>query len=55
MKDGYSFDRDAAGARASYQAMYDAYGRVFARMGLKFRQWRLTPARSAARQVTSFR
>ncbi|MBC8118217.1 MAG: proline--tRNA ligase, partial [Burkholderiaceae bacterium] len=37
MKDGYSFDRDAAGARASYQAMYDAYGRVFARMGLKFR------------------
>ena len=37
MKDGYSFDRDAAGARASYQAMYDAYSRVFARMGLKFR------------------
>ncbi len=37
MKDGYSFDRDEAGARTSYQAMYDAYGRIFTRMGLKFR------------------
>jgi len=37
MKDAYSFDRDEAGARASYQAMYDAYARIFARMGLKFR------------------
>lgn len=37
MKDAYSFDRDDAGARASYQAMYDAYVRIFERMGLKFR------------------
>jgi prolyl-tRNA synthetase len=37
MKDAYSFDRDEAGARASYQAMYDAYARIFARMRLKFR------------------
>ena len=37
MKDAYSFDRDEAGARASYQAMYDAYARIFARMGLNFR------------------
>jgi prolyl-tRNA synthetase len=37
MKDAYSFDRDEAGARASYQAMYDAYGRIFERMGLQFR------------------
>lgn len=37
MKDAYSFDRDEAGARASYQAMYDAYARIFARMGLRFR------------------
>ena len=37
MKDAYSFDRDEAGARESYQAMYDAYARIFARMGLKFR------------------
>ncbi len=37
MKDAYSFDRDEAGARTSYQAMYDAYGRIFSRMGLKFR------------------
>jgi prolyl-tRNA synthetase len=37
MKDAYSFDRDEASARASYQAMYDAYARIFARMGLRFR------------------
>ena len=37
MKDAYSFDRDEAGMRASYQAMYDAYVRIFERMGLTFR------------------
>jgi prolyl-tRNA synthetase len=37
MKDAYSFDKDDAGAMASYRAMYDAYARIFARMGLKFR------------------
>src|SRR5215510_1837574 len=37
MKDAYSFDRDEAGARVSYQKMYDAYCRVFARCGLRFR------------------
>ena len=37
MKDAYSFDRDEAGARLSYQKMYDAYCRIFTRCGLKFR------------------
>jgi prolyl-tRNA synthetase len=37
MKDAYSFDRDEAAAMASYRAMYDAYGRIFSRMGLSFR------------------
>ena len=37
MKDAYSFDKDEAGARASYQKMYDAYHRVFSRCGLNFR------------------
>jgi prolyl-tRNA synthetase len=37
MKDAYSFDRDAEGARKSYDAMYDAYIRVFNRLGLTFR------------------
>jgi prolyl-tRNA synthetase len=37
MKDAYSFDRDAQGARKSYDAMYDAYVRVFSRLGLTFR------------------
>jgi prolyl-tRNA synthetase len=37
MKDAYSFDRDEAGAMASYRAMYDAYARIFTRMGLSFR------------------
>lgn len=34
MKDAYSFDLDAAGARRSYNKMYVAYLRTFARMGL---------------------
>ena len=37
MKDAYSFDKDEAGARVSYQKMYDAYQRVFSRCGLNFR------------------
>ena len=37
MKDAYSFDRDVAGASKSYDRMYDAYVRIFERMGLKFR------------------
>ncbi len=37
MKDAYSFDRDDTAAMRSYQAMYDAYGRIFTRMGLTFR------------------
>jgi prolyl-tRNA synthetase len=37
MKDAYSFDRDEASCMKSYQSMYDAYGRIFTRMGLTFR------------------
>jgi len=37
MKDAYSFDRDEASGMRSYQAMYDAYARIFQRMGLSFR------------------
>ena len=37
MKDAYSFDRDLDGAARSYDAMFDAYQRIFARMGLNFR------------------
>jgi prolyl-tRNA synthetase len=37
MKDAYSFDRDDAGGMTSYRAMYDAYERIFRRMGLRFR------------------
>jgi len=37
MKDAYSFDRDEVGAMTSYRAMYDAYARIFQRMGLTFR------------------
>ncbi len=35
MKDAYSFDLDYAGAQRSYQQMFVAYLRTFARMGLK--------------------
>lgn len=37
MKDAYSFDLDDAGAKLSYQKMYDAYSRIFTRCGLTFR------------------
>ena len=37
MKDAYSFDVDEAGANRSYEAMYEAYDRIFQRCGLKFR------------------
>ncbi|MFK2879144.1 proline--tRNA ligase [Rhodanobacter hydrolyticus] len=35
MKDAYSFDLDEAAARRSYQRMFVAYLRMFARMGLR--------------------
>ncbi len=35
MKDSYSFDLDQAGARRSYNKMFVAYMRTFARLGLK--------------------
>lgn len=37
MKDAYSFDVDEAGALKSYDAMYEAYRRIFRRCGLDFR------------------
>ena len=37
MKDAYSFDRSREAALASYQGMYEAYSRIFTRMGLSFR------------------
>jgi prolyl-tRNA synthetase len=37
MKDAYSFDRDAAGAARSYDAMFAAYRRIFDRFGLAYR------------------
>ncbi len=38
MKDAYSFDADEAGAEASYQAMRQAYTRIFDRTGLTYRR-----------------
>src|SRR6187397_416257 len=35
MKDGYSFDRDEDGVRASFEANREAYKKVFARCGLE--------------------
>jgi prolyl-tRNA synthetase len=37
MKDAYSFDADEEGAAESYGKMYEAYCRIFRRMGLDFR------------------
>ncbi len=37
MKDAYSFDKDQASAKASYQVMADAYRQIFDRFGLRYR------------------
>ncbi|WP_298923865.1 proline--tRNA ligase [uncultured Ramlibacter sp.] len=37
MKDAYSFDRDVAAAKASYQVMAGAYRAIFDRFGLRYR------------------
>ena len=37
MKDAYSFDINEDGMRQSYQTMYDAYCRIFDRIGLDYR------------------
>lgn len=37
MKDAYSFDVDKEGLTKSYQVMYDAYVKIFERLGLEFR------------------
>ncbi len=37
MKDAYSFDADEEGAELSYARMFEAYKRIFARCGLRFR------------------
>jgi len=37
MKDAYSFDLDQTGVDVAYEKMYQAYRRIFARCGLKFR------------------
>ena len=55
MKDAYSFDVDKAAMLRTYQAMYDAYARIFARLGLKFRAVAADTGRSAAAPRTSSR
>lgn len=37
MKDAYSFHMDHASLEITYQSMYDAYQRIFTRLGLNFR------------------
>ena len=37
MKDAYSFHADLASLEATYRAMYEAYSRIFTRLGLKYR------------------
>ncbi|MCD6077492.1 MAG: proS [Ramlibacter sp.] len=37
MKDAYSFDRDQAGAKKSYESMAQAYRSIFDRFGLRYR------------------
>jgi prolyl-tRNA synthetase len=36
MKDAYSFDKDEEGLKKNYQIIFDAYKRIFSRLGLNF-------------------
>lgn len=36
MKDAYSFDADEEGMQESYQKMFDAYHKIFTRLGIKY-------------------
>ena len=53
MKDAYTFDRDEEGMRESYRVMYEAYQRVFDRLGLDHVIVEADPGRSAAASTTS--
>ena len=56
MKDAYSFHVDKAAMLKSYQAMYDAYARIFTRLGPRLPRGRTrTPARSAGSHRTNSR
>jgi prolyl-tRNA synthetase len=48
MKDAYSFDLDEEGLKASYEAMFVAYLRTFARLGLQAVPVKARLGRSAA-------
>ena len=48
MKDAYSFDRDQAAAKASYQVMAQAYRRILTASASPTVRWRPTVAPSAA-------
>lgn len=37
MKDAYSFDKDMAGLNVSYKKMYDAYKKIFDRIGIDYK------------------
>ena len=37
MKDAYTFDKDLAGLDAAYQKMFDAYIRIFDRLGVRYK------------------
>lgn len=37
MKDAYSFDRDEKGLNTSYNVMYNAYKKIFARLGIDYK------------------
>jgi len=43
MKDAYSFHLDPASLERGYQAMFEAYSRIFTRMSLRFRAVRADP------------
>lgn len=53
MKDAYSFHADYASLQTTYQDMYDAYCRIFTRLGLEFVLLPQIPAASAVPALTN--
>ena len=53
MKDAYSFHADEASLDETYQDMYNAYDRIFKRVGINVDQWLQTQVQLAVTTHTN--
>lgn len=55
MKDAYSFHADQESLQETYDKMYEAYCKIFTRLGLDFRQYKRIPVQSVVQVHTNSR